>query len=289
MVKILNNKPFLLILLLAVSYASSGIIGCDSSGGGSSNRVKIDGVVEEVVDGVVSGIRVRVFENGKRRDTSTTNSLGEFRLKFRPNAESALVTLEFDGPDYTLSRVITVTRRSEVDLGLVIEVTPPSITFTSWTVEQERINLSRFDELVFNETEAVFRIDGNGRKCIIAKGESRVEITAESISLIDCSEGISVESFGLVILEAVFDINLFAKKDGIKAKDNTIVRLAMSANPVDNNIFITSTKENGIRASGSSDITIDPQNDCTISGEKDAINQSGTSSVDPDGCTLAMP
>ena len=289
MVKILNNKPFLLILLLAVSYASSGIIGCDSSGGGSSNRVKIDGVVEEVVGGVVSGIKVRVFENGKRRDMDTTNSLGEFRLKFRPNAESALVTLEFDGPDFTLSRVITVTRGSEVDLSLIIEVSPPSITFTVWTVEQDRINLARFDELIFDETEAIFRVDGNGRKCITAKGESRVEITAESISLIDCSEGISVESFGLVILEALFDINLIARKDGIRARDNTLVRLSMSTNPIDNNIFITSTKENGIRASGSSDVTIDPQNTCTISGSKNAINQSGTSVVDPDGCTLVIP
>jgi len=289
MVKILNNRPFLLILLLAVSYASYGIYGCNSNGGGSNKRVNIDGVIEEVVGGVVSGIKVRVFENGKRRDMDTTNSLGEFRLRFKPNSESALVTLEFEGPDFTLSRVITVTRKSEVDLNVVIEVSPPSITFTGWTVVQDRINLSRFDELIFTETEAIFRIDGNGGKCIIAKGESRVEITAESISLIDCSEGISAESFGLVILEALFDINLIATRDGIRARDNTVVRLAMEANAINNNIFITSTREDGIRASGSSDVTIDPQNACTISGSKNAINQSGTSVVDPDGCTLVIP
>ena len=134
----------------------------------------------------------------------------------------------------------------------------------------------------------MFRIDGNGRKCIQAKRNSRIEITAESISLIDCSEGISTESFGLVVLEALFDIDLLATKDGIRSRDNSVVRLAMTINAVDNNIFITSTRENGIRASGASDVTVDPQNDCTITGAKNAINESGTATIDPDGCTLVV-
>jgi hypothetical protein len=290
MVKILNNKPFLLVLLLAVSYASYGIPGCGSSGGGGgSKRVTINGLVEDVIGGSVEDIRVTVFENNNRKDRDTTNSAGEFKLKFKLGDEAVLVTIEFELPEITLSRIITVTRDSEVDLDLVIDTFAPSLTITGWTVEQKRLNLSRFDELIFNETEAIFRIDGNGRKCIQANGESRIEITAESISLIDCSEGISAESFGLVILEALFDINLIAKNDGIKAKDNTVVRLSMSNNPIDNNIFITSTKENGIRASGAANVTVDPQNLCTISGAKNAINQSGTSVVDPDGCTLVVP
>ncbi len=290
MKKSLQYKHFLLILLLAVSYASYGITGCGSNGGGGGNKkVTINGLIEDVIGGSVEDIRVTVFENGNRKDRDTTNSAGEFKLKFKPNNEASSVEIEFELPGVTLSRFITVTRDSGVNLDIILDTIVPSVTITGWTVDQDRLNLSRFDELLFNEKEATFRIDGNGRKCIQANGESRIEITAESISLIDCSEGISAESFGLVILEAIFDINLIAKNDGIKSKDNSSVTLAMTSDAEDNNIFITSTKENGIRASGSSNVLIDPQNQCTITGAKNAINQSGTSTVDPDGCTLVVP
>ncbi len=290
MKKFLQYKHFLLILLLAVSYASYGITGCGSSGGGSgSKKVTINGIIEDVVGGSVDDIRVTVFENNNRKDRDTTNAAGEFKLKFKPNNEASSIKIEFELPTVTLSRFITVTRGSDVDLDVVLDPVMQTLTITGWTVDQKRLNLSRFDELIFNETEATFRIDGNSRKCIQASGESRIEITAESISLIDCSEGISADSFGLVILEALFDINVIANKDGIKAKDNTSVTLAMTNNAEDNNIFITSTKENGIRASGAANVLIDPQNLCTISGAKNAINQSGTSTVDPDGCTLVVP
>ena len=72
----------------------------------------------------------------------------------------------------------------------------------------------------------------------------------------------------------------------VMESDNSSVSLSMTGTPIDNNIFITSEKENGIRASGASIVIVDPQNNCTITGAKNAINQSGTSMVDPDGCTL---
>lgn len=285
MVKLLNKNSVVLIVLIAVSFAVSGISGCDNSGGGSSNKTRINGIVEQVIDGPVSDIRVSIFENNKRRDSDRTNQFGEFNLKFKPNFNN--VRIEFEGTNYTLSRNIAVTPDSDVDLSVIIQISPANITFTSWTVFQDRIRTNSFDEFLFNSTEADFRIDGNGNNCIRANGDSRVEITARSITFIDCKEGISTESFGLVILEADEDISLIANRDAIRTRDNTFVRIAMTGSAVDNNIFITSNKENGIRASGSSEVVIDPQNDCTITGAKDAINQSGTSTVDPDGCTLA--
>lgn len=285
MFKLLNKNSFLLILLIAVSWGASGLSGCDSGSGGGGKKTKIDGIVLEVIDGPVSDIKVSVFENNKRRASTRTNQFGEFNLKFKPNFNT--VRLEFEGADYTLSRNISVTRDSEVVLDVIIQISPASITFTNWTVFQKRMRANDFDEIIFNSTEADFNIDGKGSDCIRAKGDSRVEITARTISLINCTEGISAASFGLVILEADEDISLIAKKDGIRSRDNTFVRVSMTSSPVDNNIFITSLKENGIRSSGSSQVIVDPQNDCTITGAKNPISQSGTSTVDPDGCTLA--
>ena len=285
MPKILNLNIFLLILLIATSYISTGVVGCNSGSGGN-NKTTIRGVIEQVIGGTgeVSGIRVSIFENNKRRVSDRTNQSGEFRLTYKPDNDVA--EIEFEGSDFTLSRFISVTQGSDVTLDEIIDTITPEIIFTEWIVDQRRLTLSSFDQVIFNDTEATFRIDGKNKNCIRAKGESRVEITALSISLINCSEGITTSSFALVDLQADEDINVIANKDGIKSQDNSSVTLSMTINPVANNIFITSNKENGIRASGSSVVIIDPELNCTITGAKDAIRQSGTSVVDPDGCTL---
>ncbi|MCH8013278.1 MAG: hypothetical protein IH823_00540 [Candidatus Dadabacteria bacterium] len=285
MPKILNLNIFLLILLIATSYISTGVVGCNSGSGGN-NKTTIRGIIEQVIGGTgeVSGIRVSIFENNKRRVSDRTNQSGEFRLTYKPDNDVA--EIEFEGSDFTLSRFISVTQGSDVTLDEIIDTITPEIIFTEWIVDQRRLTLSSFDQVIFNDTEATFRIDGKNKNCIRAKGESRVEITARSISLINCSEGITTSSFALVDLQADEDINVIANKDGIKSQDNSSVTLSMTINPVANNIFITSNKENGIRASGSSVVIIDPELNCTITGAKDAIRQSGTSVVDPDGCTL---
>ena len=286
MARILNLNTFLLILLMAMSYIATSITGCDSSGGGVNNKTTIRGIIEEVIGGdeEVSGIRVSIFENNRRRVSDRTNQSGEFRLTYKPDED--LARIEFEGTDFTLSRSISVTQGSDVTLNEIIDTITPEIIFTEWTVDQRRLTLSSFDQVIFNDTEATFRIDGKGNNCIRAKGESRVEITALSVSLINCSEGITTSSFALVDLQADEDINVIANKDGIKSQDNSSVMLSMTNNPVANNIFITSNRENGIRASGSSVVIVDPQLNCTITGAKNAISQSGSSTVDPDGCTL---
>ena len=286
MARILNLNSFLLILLIATSYIATGITGCDSGGGGGNNKTTIRGTIEEVIglNPDVSDIRVSIFEGNRRRTSDRTNNAGEFRLTYKPDDNTPRI--EFEGDDYILSRNISVTEGSDVTLDEIIDTITPEIIFTEWTVNQRRLRLSSFDEVIFNSTEAVFQIDGKGNNCIRAKGESQVEITALSISLINCSEGITTSSFALVDLRADEDINIIAKKDGIKSQDNSSVTLSMTLNPFDNNIFVTSSKENGIRSSGSSVVFVDPQNNCTITGAKDAVRQSGTSTVNTTTCTL---
>ncbi|GJM16337.1 MAG: hypothetical protein DHS20C13_16640 [Thermodesulfobacteriota bacterium] len=286
MAKVLNLNTFLLILLISTSFVATSITGCDSSGGGGGNKTTIRGTIEQVIGGSgdVSDIRVSIFEGNKRRKSDRTNNAGEFKITYKPDDNSPRI--EFEGDDFILSRNISITRGSDVTLDEIIDTITPEIIFTEWTVEQDRLRLSSFDQVIFNSTEAIFRIDGNGHDCIRAKGESQVEITAMSISLIECSEGITTSSFALVDLRADEDINIISNKDGIKSQDNSSVTLSMTLNPLDNNIFVTSNRENGIRASGSSVVFVDPQNNCTITGAKDAVRQSGTSTVNTTTCTL---
>ncbi len=286
MAKILNINTFLVFLLVLTSYMATGVTGCGNSGGGGKNKSTIRGTVEEVIgsNGEVSGIRVSIFEGNRRRASDRTNNAGNFRITYKPDDDSPRI--EFEGDDYILSRTISMTRGSDVQLNEIIDTITPEIIFTEWTVDQRRLRLSGFDEVIFNSTEAVFQINGRGNNCIRAKGDSRVEITAQSISLINCSEGITTSSFGFVDLQADEDINIEARQDGIRTQDNSSATVSMTISPVANNIFITSTRQNGIRTSGNSSVLVDPQLNCTISGFKDAVRVSGNSSADTTTCTL---
>jgi hypothetical protein len=286
MIKLLNKHSILLILLISVSFMSSSIWGCDSGGGGGgNNQTRINGTVLEVVSGPVSDIKVTIFENNNKKSSSKTNQFGEFNLKFEPNSDT--VEIEFKGPNYTLSRFISVTRDSDVEFDVTLVVSPGEIIVENWIVNQNPMRVNN-EDIMFNSLEADFNIDGDGSDCIRVLGDGRLEVTARNISISDCKEGVSSENSGVVIFEADEDIRISANKNGIKTNNNALVMISQTVTPINNNIFIDSSKENGVKTSGSSEVIIDPQNNCTISGgdNKSAINQTGASTIDPDGCTL---
>ena len=285
MVKLLNRHMFLLILLVMVSFMSSSMWGCDSGGGGGGgDNTRVNGTVLEVIGGSVSGIKVTVFNsNDKKIDSTKTNQLGQFTLRFKPNSDT--VKIQFEIPDaQTLSRFIAVTRNSDVIFNVTLA--EGDIIVNDWTVFQDQVRTDGSDELTFDSLEADFEIDGNGNTCIRSHGESLVQITARTITLVDCGVGIDTQGSGFVQLEADLDITISANKDAIKTSNDSFVRVTQTVTPVNNNIFITSLKEHGIKSAGASEVEINPQNNCSISGAKSALDQSGTSSIDPDGCTL---
>jgi hypothetical protein len=287
MVKLLTRHSFLLILLVVISFMSSSMWGCDSGGGGGggNNKTRIDGTVLEVVGGTVSDIKVTIFNSNDKKIASVkTNGSGQFSLGFKPNTDT--VKIQFEGSNFTLSRFIAVSRDSDVIFNVTLVPSPGQIIVEDWTVFQNRIREDGTDEFNFDSLEADFQIDGNGNTCIRAHDESLVQITAMSITLFDCNIGIDTQGSGFVLLESDLDIDISATKDAIKTSNDSFVRVTQTVTPVDNNIFISSVKEHGIRAAGSSQVEINPQNDCTISGAKSAIDERDSSVVDPDGCTL---
>ena len=286
MVKLFNRHSFLLIFLALISFMSYGFWGCGSGGGGGgNNKTRINGTVLDVIGGSVADIKVTIFNsNNKKLDSTRTNQIGQFTLRFNPNAET--VKIQFEGSDFNLSRFIEVSPDSDVVLNVTLTVSPGDIVINEWTVFQDRINAGGNDEFTFNSTEADFEIDGNGNACIKAQGDSLINITARSITLTDCSIGVSTQNSGFVMLEADHDITISANKDAIKTANDSFVRVSQTDTPVNNNINISSVKEHGINATGSSEVDVNPQNKCSISGGKSAISQNGSSVVDPDGCTL---
>jgi acetyltransferase-like isoleucine patch superfamily enzyme len=284
MAKLLNKNLFLLMCILLVSIMSSSNWSCGGSSN-NNNKTKINGTVLDVIGGSVSDIKVTVYNtNDKKLDSTKTNQLGQFTLKFKPNTD--MVKIQFEVSNTTLSRFIAVTKDSNVLFNVTLTVSPGNITINDWTVFQDPVRISNSDELTFDSLEADFEIDGNGNTFIRAQVNSIVKITERSITISDCDDGINTQDSGFIMLEADEDITISANKNAISTSNDSFVRVTQTITPVDNNIFITSLKGYGIKSAGSSQVEINPQNTCSISGTKSATSQSGTSSIDPDGCTL---
>ena len=104
--------------------------------------------------------------------------------------------------------------------------------------------------------------------------------------MLGCDRGLDASNQSTITLEADESINITAKKDGIRTKNNSVVFVGQTAVPIANTVFITSNREIGIRSFGDSSVVIDPQLTCAISGAKAAIRENDSSSIDTDGCTL---
>ena len=273
LVKVIWQFPVL--LALAISFGSCIDFNTGDSGG--SGKSTINGNVADVTDGSdVSGIKVTAIRNGKKADSDTTDSQGNFKLRVKQGD----ITLQFETSAFNVSREITVTKKSTVNLVVVLDPDQGLVTIDNWQVLQDPISCDKSDGFIFEEEEVTQFIINRGN-CIRAKGDCPVSILVQNISLTDCNEGIRVEGDATVELEALEDINLISTRDGIRSRKNAFVSLSAG-----DDIFITSTGGDGIKAEGSSTVVVQPTDQCTIQGANKSIVQDDTATVDPDGCTF---
>ncbi len=255
------------ILILSLSIY---LISCEDGGGGK--RVLISGNVENIAATVLAIV------NGIEVDSDETDADGDFRL--RVPSEFSNVGLLFETGQFDAETIISITPDSEVTLD--VSLAAGSVTILNFQIFQDRIRLSGIDTFIFTEKYAEFIIDVNGSDCIIAKGNSIIDISVENITLADCGEGIRAVKNSDVLLETTLDINISAFSNGIRGENNSFVSLTSN-----NSIFIISDNDNGIRTTGNSTVIVDPTTACTSFGGENATSEGGNSNIDPDGCSLA--
>jgi hypothetical protein len=265
MIKALGNSYLfpILTLLFLLSF-----IGCEND---ESKKIVIKGNVDN------TSATVEAVVNGQVVDSVDTDANGNYRLRVSNNADS--VQLRFVTDTFNVARVIQLTPDSEVIFDVSIE--PGVITIDNWQVIQERLKLSGEDSITYNEPDADFSINGSGKDCIRIKGSSVIDISARNITVVDCGEGIIAEGSSSLMFDAVEDINITARSNGIRSRNDSSVFLSS-----DNGIFVSSNTENGIRSTGTSEVILDPQVTCTIFGSNNAISASSSAFIDPDGCVL---
>lgn len=291
--KLRNFLRFTLSILF-ISFFSIG--GCDidfggtgDNGGGGNGSITGDIIIEgQIVNfAEFSSITVTATENNFRLDRNTTDDMGNFSLQFRTTNEN--VTLEFEADSFDAERPnIRVVGNSTTILDITLQQNPSLISIDRWQVFQDTLSLFNDTTIDFIENIVEFNIEGNGGNCIFATGTVMINYQVKSINITDCREGIRAQGDASINLQADEEIVLTSSQDAIITLENASVDIGQTTNPVDNTVTIESTNQFGINAGGNSVVTINPENECSISGGNEAVNDFASGTVSTSNCTLSL-
>ena len=290
-----KNKKFLLRMIISIFFISIFTDGsCDiefggTGGGGGGGSGSGDIIIEGTIlnSSEFGEITVSAFRDNFRLDRTTTDIGGNFTLQFRTSSE--IVTLKFESDSFDAERPnIRVVDNSTSMMDITLQQNPVLITIDRWQVFQDTLSLSGDTELEFIESIVEFNIEANGGNCIFATGTSLITYRVKSINITECREGIRAQVSASIILEADESIVISSDLDAILTLDDSLVEVGQTSNPIDNTITIVSANQFGINAAGNSIVTIDPENTCSISGGRGAVNINTNASVDTSTCTLSL-
>jgi hypothetical protein len=289
------NKNSLLRTAISIFFISFLTIGgCNiefggTGGGGGGGSGSGDIIIEGTIlnSSEFGEITVSAFRDNFRLDRTTTDIGGNFTLQFRTSSE--IVTLKFESDSFDAERPnIRVVDNSTSMMDITLQQNPVLITIDRWQVFQDTLSLSGDTELEFIESIVEFNIEANGGNCIFATGTSLITYRVKSINITECREGIRAQVSASIILEADESIVISSDLDAILTLDDSLVEVGQTSNPIDNTITIVSANQFGINAAGNSIVTIDPENTCSISGGRGAVNINTNASVDTSTCTLSL-
>jgi hypothetical protein len=175
-----------------------------------------------------------------------------------------------------------VTPDSDVILDVtLLPLDPPEVEINRFDISSGPVRTRESEQFRFDEQRANLAIDGGGDDCIKVTGTSNVNIEVNDLAITNCRNGILGEDFANVSLEAVAvpTLSIEAESNGIHARDDSHINLSA----VD--IFITAGKD-GILATGTSGVTVNPSGNCVIEGGDQAVDERDLAIVDTSGCTL---
>ncbi len=258
------------------------MLGCD--GTGNSGDIVIEGTVSNSF--LFENLRAIVLEGNIRLGSQNVDAQGNFEIRFR--SSTGVVTLRFESTTFNAERPnIPVVNQSTTNLDITLQQSPVVIIIDRWQVFQDPISFSGTQAINYNESQAEFNLDGDGGNCMFSGGTSVISYSVRSISIINCREGVRAQSSGSIILNADEGIEISGNRDAILTLDDGFVEVGQTSNPINNTIVIQSFNQFGINAAGSSFVDIIPQNQCSISGSRDAVNVSGSATVNTSTCTLS--
>ena len=269
------NGFFILVL-------SFGLFSCDVNS--DNGNIILEGIISN--SSQFGDITAIVLQGSSRLGSARVSSEGNFVIRF--NSSTNVVTLRFESSSFNAERPnIQVINQSVTNLDITLQQNPTLIIIDRWQVFQDPISFSGTQSINYNESQAEFNLDGDGGNCIFSGGSSVVNYTVKNISITNCREGVRAQSSGSIVLNADESIQISSNRDAILTLDDGFVEVGQTSNPTNNTVVIQSFNQFGINASGSSMVDINPQNACSISGNRGAVNVNGSAVVNTSSCTLS--
>lgn len=289
-----KNMKFGITTVLFISlFSILSIGGCDVSfstnndngGGSGSGDIIIEGTILNHAE--FGDITVTVLQDNIRLDRNTTDASGNFRLQFRTTAE--VVSLEFESGSFGAELPnFSVEDESTSILDITLQQNPSLISIDRWQVFQDILSLFGTTEIEFIESKVEFNIEGDDGNCIFATNTVMITYRVKSINITGCREGIRLQGSASIILEADESIFISSSRDAILTLDDAMVDIGQTTNPIDNTVIIESIDQIGINAAGNSVVNINPENECSISGGREAVNVNSNATVNTSTCTLSL-
>lgn len=128
---------------------------------------------------------------------------------------------------------------------------------------------------VIDRQTGVLTIDGGGEACIRAEGQCRISIEAQVIVLTNCEQCIRTAGTANVGLTATEGITCQAVEDGLRAEGTSALTLMAGGD-----ITIDSTEDRAIRAEGNAVVALHAGGTCTLHGGEGDIRIDGNARVD---------
>jgi len=270
------------VAVIFIFVVSLIMLSCDS--GSNNGDIIIEGIISNPSQ--FGDIKVTVLQGTSRLGSTNANSEGSFVIRF--SSSTGIVTLKIEASNFNAERPnILVIDQSVNDFDITLQQNPTVIVIDRWQVYQDPISFSNSQVIDFNESQAEFNIDGQGGNCMYSGGSSSITYRVKKISITQCREGVRAQSSGSILLEADEGIQISSNRDAVVTLDDGFVGIGQSSNPVNNTIVIQSANQFGINASGNSVVDVDPQNQCSISGGRGALNVNGNATVNTSSCTLS--
>ncbi|MEM7009352.1 MAG: hypothetical protein AAF462_09495 [Thermodesulfobacteriota bacterium] len=267
----------ILIVILSVF-----ITNCD--GGDNNGNIIVEGIISN--SSQFGDITAIILQGNSRLGSTRVSSEGNFVIRFSSSAN--VVTLRFESATFNAERPnIPVVNQSVTNFDITLQQNPTLIIIDRWQVFQDPISLSGTQMISFSESQAEFNLNGSGGNCMFAGSSSMITYIVKSISITNCREGVRAQGSASIFLNADESINISSNRDAILTLDDGFVEVGQSSNPINNTIVIESNNQFGINAAGNSIVDIDPQNQCSISGGRGALNVNNNAQVETSSCTLS--
>lgn len=279
---IIHLSALLLLMLAACGGGSGG-----GAGGAAASLTRIEGRVNDVAPAVLAtsdttvartntaGVQVSARAGTQVLAVTTTDTEGRFTLEFAGGGD---IELAFSIADAVLTVALNLLPGSVVSLVVELRLVERRVVVVEETVADSRPLRCETGNVRIVDEDLDLLIDGRGRDCVRTAGNCRINLAVRSLTLVGCDR--CIDARGTSDISIASDSFVCAsREDGIRAVGTSRV----SVDALDG-LEIVSGDGHGVRAEGTARVSLASSGLCRIDGDDGAVRERGAAAVNLGGC-----